>query len=83
MNTSVGRVGLLAFLVVVSVSCADTNPPIPISPAQVTPPTPPTPPAPVPPPTNFLGAGTYQFVSSPSGRPVQPVHVKLALCPQR
>ena len=75
-NTSLCRVGLLALLVVVSSSCHDTTPPTTVSPTQPTPVAPPPPPPPPPPPVPrggpFPGAGTYAFVSSPSGRPVHP-----------
>ena len=75
-NTSLCRVGLLALLVVVSSSCHDTTPPTTVSPTQPTPVAPPPPPPPPPPPVPrggpFPGAGTYAFVSSPSGRAVYP-----------
>ena len=60
---------MLALFVVVSASCSDTTLPTPPRPTPVTPI--PPPPAPVP-SGPFPGAGTYDFVSSPSGRVVYP-----------
>jgi hypothetical protein len=64
LNSSVRRAGLLAFLVVISVSCSDatlpTGPP-PTATGAVAP----SPPAPGPGPTDSSGARVFGFVSSP------------------
>jgi hypothetical protein len=65
-KVTVFRVALPGLLAL-SVSCNDMKPGSPLTPTAVTPPAPPTPVQ-----TPFAGPGTYEFVASLPGQPVEP-----------